>query len=66
MTIRVATLADAARRDLKPSLSAEPYVFATAAAPPPGVVMFAAIFEDEGLTLVLTKADADRVKLAAT
>jgi uncharacterized protein len=53
----------AVRRDLKPALSPEPYVFTTAAEPPPGVVMFAAILEDEGLTLVLTKADADRVKL---
>jgi uncharacterized protein len=56
-------LTAALRRDLKPSMSPEPYVFATAAAPPPGVVMFAAILEDEGLTLVLTKADADRAKL---
>ena len=51
------------RRDLAPSLSAEPYVFATAATPPPGVVMFAAIIEDEGLTLVLTQADAERAGL---
>jgi uncharacterized protein len=51
------------RRDLAPALWPEPYVFATAVAPPPGVVMFAAILEDEGLTLVLTKADADRAKL---
>jgi uncharacterized protein len=54
------TLPARPRRDLRPSMSLEPYVFATAAAPPPGVVMFAAIIEDEGLTLVLTKADADR------
>jgi GNAT superfamily N-acetyltransferase len=52
-----------ARRDLAPSLSAEPYVFATAAMPPAGLVMFAAILEDEGLTLVLTRADAERVGL---
>jgi uncharacterized protein len=57
------TLATAPRRELKPVLSPEPYVFATADAPPPGVVMFAAILEDEGLTLVLTKTDADRVGL---
>jgi hypothetical protein len=50
-------------RDLAPALSAEPYVFTVVLAPPPGVVMFAAILEDEGLTLVLTKADADRAKL---
>jgi uncharacterized protein len=53
-------LPDRPRRDLAPSMSLEPYVFATAATAPPGVVMFAAIIEDEGLTLVLTKADADR------
>jgi uncharacterized protein len=52
-----------ARRDLAPVLAPEPYVFATAAAPPAGVVMFAAILEDEGLTLVLTKADADQASL---
>jgi uncharacterized protein len=46
-------------RDLAPALSAEPYVFAVATALPPGVAMFATILEDEGLTLVLTKADAD-------
>jgi GNAT superfamily N-acetyltransferase len=51
------------RRDLAPYLAGEPYVFATAAAPPPGVVMFAAILEDEGLTLVLTEADAKRAGL---
>ncbi len=37
----------------------EPYVLAAAASPPPAVAMFAAILEDEGLTLVMTKADAD-------
>jgi GNAT superfamily N-acetyltransferase len=51
------------RRDLAPALAVEPYVFATAAALPPGVVMFAAILEDEGLTLVLTEADAKRAGL---
>jgi GNAT superfamily N-acetyltransferase len=50
-------------RELSPELSAEPYVFATAASPPPAVGMFAAILEDEGLTLVLTKADADMAGL---
>jgi GNAT superfamily N-acetyltransferase len=58
------SLAAASRRDLAPSLSAEPYVFAVAAAPPPGIVMFAAILEDEGLTLVLAKADADLAGLS--
>jgi hypothetical protein len=52
-------LAHPPKRDLSPELSAEPYVFATAASPPPAVAMFAAILEDEGLTLVMTKADAD-------
>jgi hypothetical protein len=47
---------------LSPDLAGEPYVFTTAASPPP-VPMFAAILEDEGLTLVLTKADADRAGL---
>lgn len=54
------------RRDLKPELSAEPYVFASVTGPAPGVPMFAAILEDEGLTLVLTRADADRAGLAYT
>jgi len=50
-------------RGLLPELSDEPYVFTTAASPPPAVAMFAAILEDEGLTLVLTKADADMAGL---
>jgi ribosomal protein S18 acetylase RimI-like enzyme len=49
--------------DLAPSLADEPYVFATVDGTAPGVPMFAAILEDEGLTLVLTKADADMAKL---
>jgi uncharacterized protein len=57
------SLSAKSRRELKPALSPEPYVFATAEAPPYGVVMFAAILEDEGLTLVLTRADAERVGL---
>ena len=56
-------LATPRRRELAPDLSQEPYVFVTTAGPPPAVAMFAAILEDEGLTLVLTKADADRVGL---
>jgi len=56
-------LATARRRELLPELSDEPYVFATAASPPPQTAMFAAILEDEGLTLVMTKADADRARL---
>ena len=49
-------------RDILPELSAEPYVFAAAEAPP-GVTPFAVIREDEGVTLVLTRADADRAGL---
>jgi hypothetical protein len=45
--------------DILPELSAEPYVFAAAEAPP-GVTPFAVIREDEGVTLILTRADADR------
>ena len=45
-------LVTARRRELLPELSDEPYVFATAASPPPQAAMFAAILEDEGLTLV--------------
>ena len=57
-------LAQPPKRDLSPELASEPYVFAAvAAAYPPAVAMFAAILEDEGLTLVLTKADADMAGL---
>ena len=49
--------------DIRPDLHAEPYVFA-AGEPPPGAVPFALIREDEGLTLILTRADADRAGLA--
>jgi uncharacterized protein len=50
-------------RDLQPDLRAEPYVFA-AGEPPPGVSPFALIREDEGPTVILTRADADRAGLA--
>ncbi len=50
-------------RDIQPDLAAEPYVF-TAGEPPPGVSPFAVIREDEGVTVILTKADADRAGLA--
>ncbi len=60
-------------RDIRPDLSAEQYVFAAgkaaarkageAAEVPPGVTPFAVIREDEGITLVLTRADADRAGL---
>lgn len=50
-------------RDIQPDLATEPYVFAAADQPPPGTDPFAVIREDEGLTLVLTRADADQVGL---
>jgi len=53
-------------RDIQPDLAGDQYVFAagSAAQPlPPGVTPFAAIREDEGLTLILTRADADRAGL---
>jgi uncharacterized protein len=51
-------------RDVEPVLAAEQYVFAAADRPPPGVDLpFAVIREDEGLTLVLTRTEADRVGL---
>jgi uncharacterized protein len=49
-------------KNTEPDLSAEPYVFA-AAEPPPGVSPFSLIREEEGPTLVLTRADADRAGL---
>ena len=51
--------------DIQPDLSAEPYVFAAGTAEdlPPGVTPFAVIREDEGITLILTRADADRAGL---
>lgn len=49
--------------DIQPDLSAEPYVFA-AGEPPPGASPFAVIREDEGVTVILTRADADRAGLA--
>ena len=49
-------------RDIQPDLSGVPYVFA--AGEPPGVSPFAVIREDEGVTVILTKADADETGLA--
>jgi hypothetical protein len=49
--------------DVQPDLHAEPYVFAAAQAPF-GVSPFALILEDEGPTLILTRADADQSGLA--
>ena len=53
-------------RDIRPELSAEPYVFAARelTGPPAGLSPFAVIREDEGVTLILTRADADRAGLA--
>jgi uncharacterized protein len=52
------------KRDLSPELYDEPYVFVmVSGGARPEVAMFAAILEDEGLTMVLTKADADRARL---
>jgi len=50
-------------RDIQPDLSGEPYVFA-AGEPPAGVSPFAVIREDEGVTVILTRADADEAGLA--
>jgi uncharacterized protein len=47
-------------RDLAPELHPEPYVFAVADVVPAGLSPFAVIREDEGLTLVLPQAEADR------
>ncbi len=56
-------LAVPSRRELSPLLYDEPYVYVTEPGPPPSVPMFAAILEDEGLTLILTRADADAAGL---
>ena len=50
-------------RDIQPDLSGEPYVFA-ASEPPAGLSPFAVIREDEGVTVILTRADADEAGLA--
>jgi hypothetical protein len=49
--------------DIRPDLFPEPYVFAVGEAPA-GVTPFAVIREDEGVTLILTRADADQAGLA--
>jgi hypothetical protein len=56
-------LVTACRREVLPGPSDEPHVFATAAIPLLETAMFAAILEDEGLTLVMTKADAGGIQL---
>jgi len=50
-------------RDIRPDLSGDQYVFAAADQVPPGVTPFAVIREDDGLTLILTRADADQAGL---
>ena len=49
---------------LDPWLAPEPYVFAVASEVPAGLRPFATIDEDEGLTLVVLREDADRLDLA--
>jgi hypothetical protein len=49
--------------DLRPELHPEPYVYAVASEVPSGIAPFAVIREDEGLTVVLSRAEADRVGL---
>jgi len=49
--------------DLAPQLHAEPYVFAVTGAVPSGASPFAVISEDEGFTVVLRQAEADRLSL---
>jgi hypothetical protein len=50
--------------DLSPALHPDPYVFTQVEDLPPGPSPFAIIREDEGATLVLTQAEADRLGLA--
>jgi uncharacterized protein len=50
--------------DLQPALFPDPYVFVTANGVPTGATPFAVIAEDEGLTLVLRRDQADRFGLA--
>jgi uncharacterized protein len=49
--------------DLVPELYPEPYVYAVVAEVPGGIAPFAVIREDEGITVVLPRADADRAGL---
>jgi uncharacterized protein len=49
--------------ELRAELSAEPYVYASVSSVPGGLVPFAVIREDEGITMVLTKAEADALGL---
>ena len=49
---------------IEPRLHAEPYVFVSVPKTPPGLEPFAVIREDEGITLVMRRDDADRAGLA--
>ena len=49
---------------LDPWLAPDPYVFTVASDVPPGLRPFATIEEDEGLTLVVLREEADRLGLA--
>jgi hypothetical protein len=49
--------------DLRPSLHPDPYVFAQVLEVSPGPGPFAVIREDEGTTVVLAQAQADRLGL---
>lgn len=50
-------------KDLRPVLYAEPYVYVTVPEARPDLGAFAVIREDEGVTLVLTRAQADGAAL---
>jgi heme-degrading monooxygenase HmoA len=49
--------------DLAPELYSEPYVYAIVTEIPGGIAPFAVIREDEGITVVMPQADADRAGL---
>ena len=49
--------------DLAPALHPDPYVYAVVSQVPAGIAPFAVIREEEGISLVLAKADADRASL---
>ena len=48
---------------IQPALHPEPYVFVTVPEPPPDLEPFAFIREDEGITLVVTRGQADQAGL---
>jgi hypothetical protein len=50
--------------DLRPALHPDPYVFTKVTDVPPGATPFAVIREDEGVTLVIDRDQADRLGLA--